>query len=283
MTPSPSPPLALGMVFAQDYEHSHRGKTALLWTSRTTSPAFTLAMRRLPSQMRAAGYVHFIVGDRGMTAVWQPDACGLDAGQISALQADVDALVAAEATAVAEHAAAREAGIAERAAATKARAAALLPRLAELVSKGAWQLGRSLPEATELVGFSPLPDSSAWRVVELVSRAEATRARAEARLRQLAPEAWLKLAADPDVRAAALEGCRILSALDADRASKKNGEGWGQDDTGVGHLLSEREALTEREAAHALRLLHHHRRQLPVELRSRAFDAAIGPRPVLSL
>ena len=82
--------------------------------------------------------------------------------------------------------------------------------------------------------------------------------------------------------AAALEGCRLLSALDQDRASKRNDLGWGQDDTGVGHLLAEREELTEREAAHALRLLHHHRRQLPAVIRSRAFDAAIQP-GVLSL
>lgn len=271
------------MVFSQDYEHSHRGKTSLLWTAPSPSPAFTLALAREPSRMRTCGYFHFIVGDRGMCPVWWPENCRLCGDEIATLQADVDALVAAEVTAVIEAAAGREAALAKLAADTRAKAAALLPRLAELVSKGAWQLGRSLPEATELVGFSPLPDSSAWRVVELVSRAEATRARAEARLRQLAPEAWLKLAADPDVRAAALEGCRILSALDADRASKRNGEGWGQDDTGVGHLLAERKELTEREAAHALRLLHHHRKQLPVELRSRAFDAAIGPRPVLSL
>ncbi|MBO1020425.1 hypothetical protein IPV08_10640 [Methylobacterium sp. SD274] len=277
MPPFPVPPLALGMTFAQDYEHTYRRGTALLWTSRTTSPAFILALAREPARMRAAGYVHFIVGDRGMTAVWWPENCKLDDAEIAALQADVDALVAAEAAAVIEAAAAREAALAKLAAATRARAAALLPRLADLVSKGAWQLGRSLPEATQLVGVSPLPDSSAWRVCDLVSKAEATRTRAEARLRQLAPEAWLRLAADPDVRAAALEGCRILSALDGDRASKRNGEGWGQDDTGVGHLLAERKELTEREAAHALRLLHHHRRQLPVELRSRAFDAAIQP------
>lgn len=282
MPPFPVPPLALGMTFAQDYEHTYRRGTALLWTSRTTSPAFILALAREPARMRAAGYVHFIVGDRGMTAVWWPENCKLDDAEIAALQADVDALVAAEAAAVIEAAAAREVALAKLAAGTRAKAARLLPTLAELVSKGAWQLGRSLPEATELVAFSPLPGSSAWRVCELVSRAEATRARAETRLRQLAPEAWLKLAADPDVRAAALEGCRLLSALDQDRASKRNDLGWGQDDTGVGHLLAEREELTEREAAHALRLLHHHRRQLPAVIRSRAFDAAIQP-GVLSL
>lgn len=74
----------------------------------------------------------------------------------------------------------------------------------------------------------------------------------------------------------------MLSALDGDRASRRNGVGWGADDSAIGHTLSGRESLTPAEAAHALALLHHHRRQLPGPLLSQLFHpAAAGLQPAL--
>ncbi|WP_244625467.1 hypothetical protein [Methylobacterium mesophilicum] len=54
--------------------------------------------------------------------------------------------------------------------------------------------------------------------------------------------------------------------MDSDWAAVENGRGWSQSTCWTGHTLSEREVLDQAEAAHALGLLHQHRRQLPDEL-----------------
>lgn len=173
--------------------------------------------------------------------------------------------------------------MAEVAAADRAAAEAALPRLAAIVATAPWQLGRALHEAAALVRDG-LPDSfSVGRALALIRNADGVRERAEVALRRLPPEGWLRLAESANVRAAALEGCRLLSSLDEERASRRNDAGWGQDDTSIGHLLAEREALSRGETAHALRLLHHHRRQLSAVLRSRLFDTVPGPAAVPAL
>ena len=113
----------------------------------------------------------------------------------------------------------------------------------------------------------------------LLATADRAVANAEARLRRIAPRDWRALAADPDVRQAALEGCVFLSERDADRATKRNDRGWGADDTGVGHTLAGRESLTPAEAAHALALLSVHRRQLPPALLARLAGGAPAAAP----
>ncbi|APX86010.1 hypothetical protein BV511_15665 [Methylorubrum extorquens] len=223
-----------------------------LWTASAATPAFLLALKQRPADMRRAGYLHFHIGDRGMRPVWWPARCTASPDELAALQADLDRLVGADAEAA-------------------------LPRLAAIVATAPWQLGRALAEAAALVRDG-LPDSlSVGRALALIRNADGVRARAEIALRRLRPEGWLRLAESADVRAAALEGCRLLSALDEDRASRRNDAGWGQDDTSIGHLLAEREEISREETAHAARLLHHHRRQLPAELRSRLFDTVPGP------
>lgn len=272
MLPFTRPPLALGLAFAPGYTHHARGEDVPLWTAPSASPAFLLALKREPSRMRAAGYMHFHIGTLGMRPVWWPGRCTASPAELAGLQADLDRLVAADAAA-AQDAAARRAGlIAEVAAADRAAAEAALPRLAALVAASPWQLGRALAEAADLVKDGITDSFSAGRALALIRNADGVRARAEVALRRLPPEGWLRLADSAEVRAAALEGCRLLSALDEDRASRRNDAGWGQDDTSVGHLLAERE-----ETAHAARLLHHHRKQLPAILRSRLFDTVPGP------
>lgn len=283
MPPFDRPPLSLGLALAPGYTHHARGEDVPLWTASAATPAFLLALKQRPADMRRAGYLHFHIGDLGMRPIWWPARCVASPAELAALQADLDRLVVADAAAAQDDAARRAGRSAEVAAADRAAAEAALPRLAALVAASSWQLGRALPEAAALVRDG-LPDSfSAARALTLIRNADGVRERAEIALRRLPPEGWLRLAESADVRVAALEGCRLLSALDEDRASRRNDAGWGQDDTSVGHLLAEREALSREETAHALRLLHHHRRQLPGELRERLFEAAAAPIPAPAL
>ncbi|UYW24818.1 hypothetical protein OKC48_16215 [Methylorubrum extorquens] len=277
MPPLDRPPLALGLALAPGYTHHARGEDVPLWTAPVASPAFLLAMKRLAATMRAAGYLHFHVGTLGMRPIWWPARCVASPAELAALQADLDRLVAADAAAAQDDAARRAGLAAEVAAADRAAAEAALPRLAALVAASSWQLGRALPEAAALVRDGITDSFSVGRALALIRNADGVRERAEIALRRLPPEGWLRLAESADVRAAALEGCRYLSDLDEDRASRSNDAGWGQDDTSIGHLLAEREELSREETAHAARLLHHHRRQLPAELRSRLFDTVPGP------
>lgn len=278
MPPFDRPPLSLGLTFAPDYRHPFRGERVLLWTAPPANRSYELALKHRPNQMRRAGYTHFIVEARGMRPVWWPARCTASADELAALQADVDRLVAEDAAAAREDAERRAARVAEVAAADRAAAEAALPRLAALVEQAPWQLGRALAEAAALAKDGITDSLSVGRALALIRNADGVRERAELALRRLAPEGWLRLAESADVRAAALEGCRYLSDRDGDRASRRNDAGWGQDDTGVGHLLSSRGELSREESAHALRLLHHHRRQLPAVLRSRLFDTAPAPR-----
>ncbi len=99
--------------------------------------------------------------------------------------------------------------------------------------------------------------------------------RAETRLSRPAPAVWFARAADPAIRTAVLEGCRYISALDTDWASDRNGIGWSQATSWTGHVLSERDALDQGAASHALHLLFTHRKQLPPALRARIFEGAL--------
>lgn len=282
MPPRIQPPLSLGLALEPGYVHRARGEEVVLWTAPAASPAFLLALKREPLRMHRAGYLHFHVGTVGMRPVWWPARCTASAEDLAALQADVDRLVAEDAAAAQEDAERRAARVAEVVAADLAAAEAALPRLAALVERAPWVFGRAFAEAAALAKDG-ITDSSAGRVLALIRNADAVREGAELALRRLPPEGWLRLAESGEVRSAALDGCRFLSDRDEDRASRRNDAGWGQDDTSIGHLLSEREELSREESAHALRLLHHHRRQLPGSLRARLFEAATGSAPALTL
>ncbi|MBI1689545.1 hypothetical protein [Methylorubrum sp. DB1722] len=277
MPPRIHPPLALGLAFVPGYTHHVRGEDVMLWTAPVASPAFLLALKREPLRMRRAGYLHFHIGDLGMRPVWWPARCVSSPAELASLQADLDRLVAEDAASAQDDAERRAGRVAEVAAADRAAAEAALPRLAAIAERTPWQLGRALAEAAALVKDGITDSFSAGRALALIRNADGVRSRAEVALRKLPPEGWLRLAESADVRAAALEGCRLLSALDEDRASRRNDAGWGQDDSGVGHLLAERSELSREETAHAARLLHHHRKQLPGDLRSRLFGSAVAP------
>lgn len=66
--------------------------------------------------------------------------------------------------------------------------------------------------------------------------------------------------------AAILEGLRMLSAMDADRASQRNGMGFSQADTFIGNRLAQLKSLTAKQAALGAKLVNKYRRQLPAEV-----------------
>ncbi|GJE74958.1 hypothetical protein [Methylorubrum suomiense] len=111
-----------------------------------------------------------------------------------------------------------------------------------------------------------------------LSNAEGNVRRAEERLGRPAPARFFALAWDEAIRASALEACRYISGLDADWAAERNARGWSQATTWTGHILSERAVLTRAEAAHALALLHQHRRQLSHDANVVLFGEPLAPR-----
>ena len=137
--------------------------------------------------------------------------------------------------------------------------------LARLLADRPWLFGRHLADARELLATDAWTSHGLRSVERLVSNALANVGRATERLNRTPPEAWFARAADPAVQSAALVACRFLSELDTDWAAVQNGAGWSQATCWTGHLLSERESLDQGETAHALGLLHGHRRQLSDE------------------
>ncbi|MBK3398114.1 hypothetical protein [Methylobacterium ajmalii] len=115
----------------------------------------------------------------------------------------------------------------------------------------------------------------------LLSDAEHVVRRVEERLATEAGAEDLARARDPAVRRDVLEACRCLSSLDEDRATDANGAGWSQATSLCGHRLAEEQALTALQAAHGLRLVHRHRRQLPLALRERLYGWEPAFRPDL--
>jgi len=67
----------------------------------------------------------------------------------------------------------------------------------------------------------------------------------------------------PDVKRLVLRGLRMLSQMDADRASRQDAKGFSKWDSPVGHRLAGCETLTNREAAFGLRMIYRYRRQIP--------------------
>ena len=193
---------------------------------------------------------------------------------LAALQADVDAVIAADAAERAERDAARERAVEREIEETSISSAPIRRELAAVVADAPWQLGRLHADAVELLASPRWRAWAADRARNLLAGARANRERAERRLGRPGPVTWSGRATDPAVREAALEGCRALSELDADWAAVRNGRGCSQATTWTGHVLSERESLDEGAAAHALAILHGHRGQLPGPLRTRLFGAA---------
>ena len=138
----------------------------------------------------------------------------------------------------------------------------------------AWARAADAARARELIAHGDgITYPNAQRLEELVRRATANVERAAASL-AVPYEPEMTLAVLPGVQAAALDACRVLTAMDADWASERNDAGWGKSHTVKGHVLAARESLDAAAASHALKALRRYRRQLPDELVNRVFGGA---------
>lgn len=259
-----SPPLDFGAVWTPAGTHRRYGNELPLWLCMEPTQAWHDAYRGLRGALVGAGYSWT---DRGhsetrLIACWWDMDVTVDA---DALRAEVDRVVA-------EAAATREA----RARAEQERhqrdlddtaplAAPVRAALARLCGERPWALQRSLTEARDLAAEEAWTAYGLRSAERFLSNAAGNEARAEERLGRTPPEAWFARAADPAVQSAALAASRYLSELDTDWAAVQNGAGWSQATCWTGHLLSERESLDHGETAHAMALLHGHRRQLSDE------------------
>ncbi len=142
----------------------------------------------------------------------------------------------------------------------------------ELVEHRPWSIHPNLlAEARGLARLDRL-DGRQERAAEIVDRSNDTVARAEARIREIDPEdPLLARAADPTVRQLALDAVRSITELDADRASKRNGIGWSQTTSVVGHVLSRKPELSVDETVAAVRILGMHRGQVREDHRAVLF------------
>lgn len=113
-----------------------------------------------------------------------------------------------------------------------------------------------------------------WRGLRgaLVDNAKRDPQGTEERLSRPAPATWHERAADPTVRASVLTACRILE-------QQGFGPSFDQELTRLepGHVISERDALSQAEAAHALALLWGHRGQIQADLRRAVFEGGGDP------
>ena len=141
------------------------------------------------------------------------------------------------------------------------------------VEEHPWALAADRELAERIAATGDLEGLSAERVFDVHDRAGRVYGSTTRRLREWPMNAFLvSLAARPEVRATAHEACRLLTAMDADRAQVRNRKGWSPSTTFPGHLLAGMDALGERETVYAIELLHKHRRQLPPAMAAVLFE-----------
>lgn len=271
------PPIDFGIVWTDRGIHRRYGHDLRLFTGPDplSAPlAFSYAWRANRAALEAAGFTWTSKLDGGFVQIcwWEiADAATIDA---VALQAIVDnAFAVAEAARVAKEQtelARWNRELAEHA----ERAEPIRAELGRLLRDHPWQLGRSLAEAREILAKPDWGASAVDWTGRYVRSAKANADRAEARLAKPTKAVWFARAACPDVRVAAHQATRYISALDADWAAERNGRGWSMATCWAGHTLSDKAALDQAEAAHALELLYGHRGQLTDEMAIGCFGAA---------
>ncbi len=273
------PPEGLGLTWrATPQELRVSGVLKSLWTAEAASADFDDALAGPEGRhLRTVGYSRDRNND--LPVFWEADGYDRRAAQVivntaaHGLAAYREKLARQRAEAAEREA--REAADRERQAAedlvnaTRAIAAA---EESLRVHPWAWALQDDVARARRLIAIPPdqIERRLVWSLEMYVERAQANVDRAMAAMTAIyEPEA--ERAAIEDVQVAALEGCRLLSACDADRASIHNKSGWGRTTTVKGHVLSGHEVLDAVLASHALRALRTHRRQLPPDLDQRLF------------
>lgn len=278
------PPEGLGLTWRPaPRELRVSGELKALWTAEAPSQDYDDALASQEGRhLRTVGYSYDHLS--GLPVFWEADGYDRRGAQVIVNTAvhGLGALrekLARQKIEAAERAV-REAADRECQAADElvnARRAIAVAEESLRVHPWAWALADDVARARRLITIPPkqIERRLVWALEMYVERAQANVDRAMAAMTVVyEPEA--ERAALPDVQAAALEGCQLLSARDADRASINNRSGWGRTTTIKGHILSSHEVLDAVLASHALRALRTHRRQLPADLDRRLFglDAA---------
>lgn len=109
---------------------------------------------------------------------------------------------------------------------------------------------------------------------KLVRQIAEAAAAVRARVATDASHDWLERARDPEVRRAVHAATQILCETDQDRASVRNGYGWGKSHSHAGHVLGGLKELSVIEASQALAAVYRHRKQLRPEIRQACFGSA---------
>lgn len=268
-----SPPITFGAAWRPVGTHKRYGHDIPLYLCDEHSQAFSDAYRGARGEMTSAGYSWT---DRGhdrpsLVACWWDTGIAID---LCGLENAADRAIREAAELRDEKARFAEERLAAEVAAVAPEAAPIRQDLADMLRDRPWAMGRHLSEARDLVAMADWTRHGLWCADRHLDNARGNIERARERLGRVPPSAWFARAADPDVRAAALSACRILSALDEDWAAVRNSAGWSQATTWTGHTLAEMGELDQAQAAHALGLLHGHRRQLPDELCTLLFGSA---------
>ncbi|MBY0253740.1 MAG: hypothetical protein K2X54_20560 [Methylobacterium organophilum] len=266
------PPEGLGLEWQPPRELRVSGVLKCLWTAEAPSQDYDDALAGPEGRhLKAIGFSH----DRmrsGLPCLWEgPDYDREQAAVLLntaarglAAHRERVARERAQAAAAAEHRRAEDLALAERAIAATRES---------LRTQGwAWAVRDDVELAERRIARGPagLERYQSEHLLDLVVRAQANIDRAM-RAMEIPYEPEAERAALPEVQAAAHEGCRLLTARDADRASVVNKSGWGRNSTVRGHILAGLPALNAVLASHALRALRTHRKQLPPELALRVF------------
>jgi hypothetical protein len=152
--------------------------------------------------------------------------------------------------------------------------ASMQARLRDTLATSAWAFRSKVGIAEDFAGAPSLtPAQHRFAGLLLAEALDVVRA-VEARLRTPAGQEDLAAVGDPDVRADLLAACRFLTGLDEDMCQERNGRGWSAVASASGHRLAAMDELDVLQAAHARRLVHAHRSQLPSEMRARLFGVS---------
>lgn len=150
------------------------------------------------------------------------------------------------------------------------RRGAVRENLARILSERFWAIHhRYLDEVKALAEKTFLDAADVTRAEQIIKSTDKTVEKARASLdeEQKAAEEDLRVCQDEGVRVTILKAVRHITGNDEDWAAIRNDIGWSKATTVVGHVLAMADDLSALHAAHALRLLRHHRKQVPAEFR----------------
>ena len=123
-------------------------------------------------------------------------------------------------------------------------------------------------------------DVEAIQTAERIAAAEGRAARLEASIAQASSALGAVSVPGPDAVAAIHEGLRLLTEMDADHATERNGQGFSKSDSYHGHYLARLDTLLDAEAIVGRELVRRYQRQLEAHLVAMALDEPVRIRPI---